>query len=270
VAAAALLGWKVSILERLVGEVLAFAGAYTSTRWLHPHIYEWPAIGMDEPKAGLPILDWESGSASRVISGLRTQWARIRDDRDIAVHVGVTDVMIDGTNPGWTVSWNGYDPGGEGRPAGQHHDVDTFDVVILAVGFGEERPNEKFPQPVCFSYWKPDEIDVPRAGATRTPQVLVSGTGDGGLIDVLRCTREQVLGLPFWDTPWWRGSEEMKARIRVATEQASAGNVFREELRARGNHGSRPSRSSQAARLLHRGDRRDEHRCLHEGVCPEG
>jgi PAS domain S-box-containing protein len=44
-------------------------------------------------------------------------------------------------------------------------------------------------------------------------------------------TREQVLGLPFWDTPWWRGSEKMKARIRVATEQASAGNVFREELR---------------------------------------
>jgi PAS domain S-box-containing protein len=44
-------------------------------------------------------------------------------------------------------------------------------------------------------------------------------------------TREQVLNRPFWDTPWWRGSEEMKARIRFATEQAAAGNVFREELR---------------------------------------
>jgi PAS domain S-box-containing protein len=44
-------------------------------------------------------------------------------------------------------------------------------------------------------------------------------------------TREQVLGRPFWDTPWWRGSEEMKARIRFATEQAASGNVFREELR---------------------------------------
>jgi PAS domain S-box-containing protein len=44
-------------------------------------------------------------------------------------------------------------------------------------------------------------------------------------------TREQVVGRPFWDTPWWRGSEEMKARIRVATEQAAAGQVFREELR---------------------------------------
>jgi PAS domain S-box-containing protein len=44
-------------------------------------------------------------------------------------------------------------------------------------------------------------------------------------------TREQVLDRPFWDTPWWRGSEEMKARIRFATGQAAAGVVFREELR---------------------------------------
>jgi PAS domain S-box-containing protein len=43
--------------------------------------------------------------------------------------------------------------------------------------------------------------------------------------------REQVLYRPFWDTPWWRGSEEMKARIRFATDQAASGSVFREELR---------------------------------------
>jgi PAS domain S-box-containing protein len=42
---------------------------------------------------------------------------------------------------------------------------------------------------------------------------------------------EQVLNLPFWDTPWWRGSEEMRARIRFATAQAASGQVFREELR---------------------------------------
>jgi PAS domain S-box-containing protein len=44
-------------------------------------------------------------------------------------------------------------------------------------------------------------------------------------------TREQVLDRPFWDTPWWRGSEEMRARIRFATDQAASGIVFREELR---------------------------------------
>src|SRR5215831_15279980 len=43
-------------------------------------------------------------------------------------------------------------------------------------------------------------------------------------------TREQVLDHPFWETPWWRGSEDVKARVRAATEQAAAGKVFREEL----------------------------------------
>jgi len=50
---------------------------------------------------------------------------------------------------------------------------------------------------------------------------------------VERCgyTREQVLDRPFWDTPWWRGSEEMKARIRFATDRAASGLAFREQLR---------------------------------------
>jgi PAS domain S-box-containing protein len=43
-------------------------------------------------------------------------------------------------------------------------------------------------------------------------------------------TKDQVLDRPFWDTPWWRGSEEMRARIRYATAQAAAGHVFREEM----------------------------------------
>jgi PAS domain S-box-containing protein len=43
-------------------------------------------------------------------------------------------------------------------------------------------------------------------------------------------TREQVLDKPFWETPWWRGSEQVKTRIRFATDQAAAGVVFREEL----------------------------------------
>jgi PAS domain S-box-containing protein len=44
-------------------------------------------------------------------------------------------------------------------------------------------------------------------------------------------TRDEVLGRPFWDTPWWRGSAEVRARIRLAAQQAASGNVFREELR---------------------------------------
>jgi PAS domain S-box-containing protein len=42
--------------------------------------------------------------------------------------------------------------------------------------------------------------------------------------------REQVLDRPFCEAPWWRGSPEVQARIRQATERAAAGMVFRDEL----------------------------------------
>jgi PAS domain S-box-containing protein len=49
-------------------------------------------------------------------------------------------------------------------------------------------------------------------------------------VDWCGYTREQVLNRPFWETPWWRGSEEMKAKIRFATDHAASGSAFREEL----------------------------------------
>ncbi len=43
-------------------------------------------------------------------------------------------------------------------------------------------------------------------------------------------TRGEVLDRALWETPWWRGSEAAKARIREAAREAAAGSVFREEL----------------------------------------
>jgi PAS domain S-box-containing protein len=49
-------------------------------------------------------------------------------------------------------------------------------------------------------------------------------------VDWCGYTREEVLDRPFWTAPWWRGSEDVKAKIRLATDQALSGAVFREEL----------------------------------------
>ena len=49
-------------------------------------------------------------------------------------------------------------------------------------------------------------------------------------VDWCGYTREEVLDRPFWDAPWWRGADEVKARIRFAAQQALAGLEFREEL----------------------------------------
>ncbi len=40
-----------------------------------------------------------------------------------------------------------------------------------------------------------------------------------------------MLDRPFWETPWWRGSQEMQERIRAATLQAASGKAFRDTLR---------------------------------------
>jgi PAS domain S-box-containing protein len=60
---------------------------------------------------------------------------------------------------------------------------------------------------------------------------------DGIVVDANRIylqscgyTADQVVGLVFWETPWWRGSEEVKEKIRVATIGASQGVAYREEL----------------------------------------
>lgn len=49
-------------------------------------------------------------------------------------------------------------------------------------------------------------------------------------LDLCGYSREEVLDLPFWSTGWWRGSEEVQARIQGAAELAAAGDVFRETL----------------------------------------
>jgi PAS domain S-box-containing protein len=60
---------------------------------------------------------------------------------------------------------------------------------------------------------------------------------DGTVVDANRIcldacgyTADEVLGLKFWETPWWRGSEEVKEKILVATIGSAKGMAYREEL----------------------------------------
>jgi HEAT repeat protein len=187
-AAAALLGWPVSIFDQLGGDILGFAGPEAPKRWLHPHIYEWPEEGKDEPDAGLCILNWQSGPANAVVASLRAQWNPIRKAGKIDVNLGASGVAVHALDGRWLVSWNGSQAlatsEGWGARAGRRQHLRVFDIVILAIGFGEELGNKRFPN--VTSYWKPDEIDDAKKGTSGPPHVLVSGTGDGGLIDVLR------------------------------------------------------------------------------------
>jgi PAS domain S-box-containing protein len=42
--------------------------------------------------------------------------------------------------------------------------------------------------------------------------------------------RDEVVGLPFWETPWWSGSEDVQQTLRTAVRRATGGAFFRAEL----------------------------------------
>ncbi|WP_180540358.1 hybrid sensor histidine kinase/response regulator [Nevskia soli] len=65
-------------------------------------------------------------------------------------------------------------------------------------------------------------------------------TPDGTLIEANRssleftgATREEVLGLPFWDTPWFTATPGASAAVREAVARAAAGEFVRFELTVR-------------------------------------
>ena len=43
-------------------------------------------------------------------------------------------------------------------------------------------------------------------------------------------TKEQIIGKPFWDGPWWAPSADLRERIKEGSAQAAAGQTFRSEM----------------------------------------
>lgn len=60
---------------------------------------------------------------------------------------------------------------------------------------------------------------------------------DGTVLEVNRAPlkvsgykREQVIGAPFWQAPWWRSSKEVQEKLRMAITHAAAGETYRDVL----------------------------------------
>jgi PAS domain S-box-containing protein len=60
---------------------------------------------------------------------------------------------------------------------------------------------------------------------------------DGRIIEINRLsleasgyTKDQVVGKPFWDCPWWRPSEALMRKIKIAVAQAAEGQKFDAEM----------------------------------------
>jgi hypothetical protein len=163
---------------------------HNSSRYLHPHFYDWPKAGSDDPDAGLPLMNWTAGSAGEVAASLRAQF-------DDALRSSILsfqpDMKVTGLNPSTisTVRVLVPDVSSLGK---------IYDVVILAIGFGLEA----FLDGDTPSYWLPSQMSAALLTPQPEPLIFVSGNGDGGLVDFLmsafnamehRAICELILGL---------------------------------------------------------------------------
>jgi len=152
-----------------------------SRRRLDPHIYGWPEYGADNEVAELPILDWRSGPATEVRAALLQEFGEIRaavGDR-LALRAGHDVTEIEPGDRTFEVRFQREDGVGGRQPG-----ATTVDAVVLAIGFGLERRNP-LPGVATESYWLDAGVPGADIEGRLSPGVLVSGSGDGGLIDLV-------------------------------------------------------------------------------------
>lgn len=164
-------------------------------RWLHPRIYEWPASGSRAPGASLPVLNWSEGRASDVARTIVSEFGKFSEkfagseeqDR-LTVLLGLRHFRINAAKN--EIDWVANRAkrfGAFFRSGEAEGDSAIFDIIVLAAGFGLETLSPVYP---TNSYWRNEQIGQPILDGTRQNYV-VSGFGDGALIDLCRLTIER-------------------------------------------------------------------------------
>src|ERR1043165_4448925 len=162
---AALLGSKITLFDSASAPFHLQEGA--THRFVHPHVYLWPSTESMVPDAGLPFLNWSANRASEVVQELKRDFRKYVEGLSkkftwkprtlISTLERVSNkILVKSQDTAY---------------------AKNFDLVILAIGYGVES------EP---SYWNHDRLDGP---FSRDPvKILISGAGDGGLIDLARAT----------------------------------------------------------------------------------
>jgi hypothetical protein len=142
------------------------------SRSLHPHLYDWPTPGAMQPRADLPVLDWSAGPASQVAETLLADFERITGSSWLRTHTEHTVERVDEFVSG----------GCRLRIANVGTVGPQYDLCLLTIGYGMERYIERGEN---VSYWNPSYWVGPLRGPQDRFTLVVSGNGDGGLVDFL-------------------------------------------------------------------------------------
>jgi hypothetical protein len=201
----------------------------SDARWLHPGIYEWPSTGSRAPSASLPILNWSEGRASDVASSLVRGFGEhcqqfVIEPEALTVFIGLRNFQM--RTETLTIDWVGTRAERSGsffRRGNSEGNAAAFDTVIMAAGFGLERSSPPYQ---TSSYWRNEQIAQPILdGGPRS--YVVSGYGDGALVDVCRLTIERFRQDTIVYELFGTGLEAAENRINADLESGDAtANLF--------------------------------------------
>jgi Pyridine nucleotide-disulphide oxidoreductase len=185
-AAAALLssGVQVTLFEKAPAVLTLQQG--THHRLAHPTINFWPRSQLASTTE-FPFFDWYFAPCAVVIASIRREWDRYFTGRLSNYYLNTTVIRIEPANSAFEKRVKVHSSGPHhGKAAGSKTDPEEFDAAIVATGFGEET---SVAQSNTGKYWDPDDVELARDRPANR-QFVVSGTGDGGLIDALRLTHK--------------------------------------------------------------------------------
>lgn len=171
-AALAIKGMSVTVLEQ--ARQLLPLQRNCHKRHLHPHVFDWPDATADNTRADLPILDWSAGPARDVALEIEDGFREVcsRYPGSLEALCGVADIQVESPASGHVTFRLDRPNKRESR---------RFDAIIFALGFGVDSPPWVGQR---GSYWADDSLE--QHGVMPRGTYLVSGTGDGALIDLLR------------------------------------------------------------------------------------
>lgn len=190
--AAALLvqGAHVTVFEAGTGEV--YRQATTRHRIVYPALNWWPHDpNALNPTSDLPFLNWRARLCSEAVSDLLVQWRELHKAyekqltfRKEYTYLGLEREDLDDKKPQVKAQERTKRP--------EYPDYfGPYDLVVLAVGFA---PENTIPNIEMTEYWREDQIEADIKLLTAPRHWIVSGFGDGGMIDALRLSYEFQFG----------------------------------------------------------------------------
>lgn len=148
-------------------------------RFIHPSYNDWPLAEKFDATTNFPFLNWYPERANSIILSIKEQWEVFSQNlMGLRLASHVNKVTVSKKSP--TICLNVTNNTNAKAPDTKD---EHFDLVIFAAGFGRELDTDKGN---ISSYWESDNVAKIRGTESHSDPIIVSGIGDGGIIDVVR------------------------------------------------------------------------------------